>query len=153
MTPETFTLVDSDGASHVYVVTPTPAMDALALLTSLVRVGVGPMVRFLQGSWMATPEAAAAAEEPDASVKFREIIAAIDVDKATESFSEGLCRVGGLEKLSPLILAHTTRDGVRLNPKTIDQLYTGNLTELLQVIQRVWDFNGFFGALSTLINR
>lgn len=151
MIPETFTLLDSEGNQHIYVSRPIPAMEALAFLTSLVRVGVGPMVRFLQGSWMASPEAAASLEN---GVPIADLLQRLDVDKISDTFADGLVKAGGLEKLAPQLLKYTSRDGVDFKrPVDIDIAYTGNLSEMLQAIQAVWTFNGFFGALSTLISK
>lgn len=152
--PTSYAIDDADGNPHVYVTSLHPHDPALEIISDLTRMGAGPIVRFFHGGMIAgalEENPGLAEEAASGNINATRIIQSIDVDAMARTFSEGIERIGGLQKLAPKLLRYTSRDGVMLNrPQALDAAFSGNIGEEMQAVKHIWDFNGFQRALVIL---
>lgn len=114
-----------DGAS--YVTTPHGPMAGLAVIDHLMALAIGPVL-------------SAVAADGDG-------LAAIDSAAVTRALQTS----GGLTKLAPMLLAHTTRDGKFLDRKGIEVSFPRKYGEMMKACMEVIKINGFFDVLHGLM--
>lgn len=137
---ETFTLKDSAGNEHAYVVAKHGGTAGMAVIETMLELGAGPIISALFSSMSVANNGVTG--------DLKAALGQIDVAAVSESIQKGLRATGGLTKLAPMLLAHTHRDGVLLNPTAIDIAYAANYGELMKALAKVFDINGFFDVLA-----
>lgn len=162
--PRTVILKDSEGAEHSYRINLHPHSDGLPLVSDLVGI-IGPTagrglfdaLRTLGADPSLRVDVEGLDDEERAKVEakrevaFLSVLADLDLQSMLQGALTNLTARGGLQALSPRLLAYTTRDGVVLNNPLALECYAGNYGEEIRILREVIDFNGFFEALSTFL--
>jgi len=163
-TPRTVVLKDSEGAEHTYRIMLHPHADGLPLVSDLVGIigptagrglfdalrtlGADPSLR-VDVEGMSDEERAAVEAKREAA--FLSVLAGLDPQAMLQGALTNLTARGGLQALSPRLLAYTSRDGVHMNNSGALECFAGNYGEEIRILKEVIDFNGFFEALSTFL--
>lgn len=139
--PLEFTLKDADGIEHRYLVTPhrpqagTRIVHQLFAVFAPAALGIIPpgMIRALQSGKGAG-----------------ELMAQIDLAAAGPALSLALSSLPA--DIEAAILSEATRDGKPLkNEHHFSAAYARNYWEMMQAVQKITVYNGFFGPLATYI--
>lgn len=148
-----FEIKDANGEPHQYVCTPHIATDGFQVIDAMLAIGLGPVAEALFSAARAA-ETERQVTQSQEGLSLATIIDHMNLDHAITSLQAGMKSVGGLQKLAPLVFAHTTRDGNALvdprnkNTAHMDLAYTRNYKEMLYAFQRVMQINGFFDVLA-----
>ena len=161
-----FSLKDREGNIHEYVVAPHAGMDGLSVIDAMLAIGMGPLIEAAFAAIRASEEQRAAGKavgktdvQIQESFSLAEVIEKVDVENLVVSAQQGIRSAGGMSTLAPLVMRHTTRDGVnlfsgktgRLNSAQFDIAYTQNCGELRAAFLKVMEINNFFELLAGLL--
>lgn len=145
----TFTLHDSQGQPHSYVVTEHPAGEGMELMYELLGLGA-PAVLSLAGAALRSSELLGAAlralggegEAPSSgdATELARMVADLELDKVGAEVGRAFA-TGKAPALTKRILSRAFRDGKPLN---IDLAYQANYSELLMAVWKVCAINRFF---------
>ena len=151
-----FTLRDRKGEPVQYVVSPHLGSSGLKVVDAMLAVGMGPLAEAVFSAARAAESQraeSAALQKTEQEVSFSKILEHVDLDHIVTSAQTGIQSMGGMTKLAPLVLQHTTRAGKKLvgrggNTAEFDLAYTRNWREFRDAFQRVMEINGFFDLLA-----
>lgn len=147
----TFTLPDSNGEPHDYLVLTHPGGPGMDLVFELVSIGIGPVVEML-ATFLGSDDIQKAIADDEGSVVESALrqLTQLDLSRVAAEIQKVLA-TGQVPDLLRKVLAHTQRDGKKLGePRHYDAAWRGNYTEGLFAAWRVIEINGFFGPLRTL---
>ena len=139
--PLEFTLEDADGQSHSYRVTPHRPQAGTRIVHQLFAALAPSVLALIPPGMISALKSGRGAGE---------LLGQIDLAAAGPALSLALSSLP--PDIEAAILAETTRDGRPLkNELHFSAAYARNYWEMVQAVQKVTVYNGFFGPLATFI--
>lgn len=151
-----FTLKDRSGGSHTYIVSPHIGSQGLKVVDAMLAIGMGPAAEAMFSAARASEARRSLSANGEVNLQFTDLIEHVDMEHVITSAQAGIQSAGGMEILAPLVLQHTTRDGLPLiqmtgnkrNTANFDLAYTRNWGELRSAFLKAMEINGFFELLA-----
>lgn len=162
-----FTLADSQGKAHNYVVNAHPAGEGTPLVLYVISLAAEPIGRLVETKAadlidVVINKIASGELSPDDDVsKLKEVIGGEDVQRLLHGIEWSRVAADIRVSLAALdtpqlirqVLKYTHRDGKNLAlDGEYDQAYTRNYMELFKAVWAVVQFNGFAGFTISLVN-
>ncbi|MEN0065935.1 MAG: hypothetical protein AAGA48_27590 [Myxococcota bacterium] len=147
-----FTLVDSQGTEHAYLVVMHPGGEGMDIVAELLAVGIGPIVEAIGVFVGSDGIQSLIGGDSEAAEAALEAFAQLDLSRVA-SETRAVLVTGRVPQLLRKVLARTQRDGRPLKEsRHYDAAWRGNYAEALMAAWRVIEINDFFGPLLTLVN-
>lgn len=143
-----FTLQDSKGESHEYVMRQHPTGAGLAVVDALIQAGLGALIEVLFGS-INLPQNFESLSAEERTAVLADLTNKVDRELLVGQFLDGLGRAGGFSKLAPMLLQYTHRDGKALSDNLVFAVaYQGNYGEMIAAARKALEHNAFLALFS-----